>query len=301
MINALNKFLRVSRFNFLPVSLLPYAVGGLFAVRDGGFSTERFILGAFGAAAVHLAGNLFNEYWDWRLAADVAGADRAPHFGGSKSLQEGVVTERYVRRAAWCCLGVAVCVGVWFSLILKSAFILVFGAGGAFIAWAYTARPFTLIYRGLGEIFLFIAFGPLLVSGAYYLQRGAVTPPVLLLSAAAGLAVASVLIANEIADAVTDERAGKRNLSVRLGRHGTLAVYQLCLALAYLLPTAGVLNELLPLSFLLLLATVPFAEMASASLRRAIRKKSHFEVSSMRTLRAFNLYHAGLILIILFA
>ncbi len=293
--NRVRTWLRVSRFNFLPVSLLPYGTGSAAAVAAGRFDLPIFLAGLLGTVMVHLAANLFNEYWDDRFRADRGEEEYRPHFGGSKAIQRGQVAPAAVRRAAAACLAAAVLIGLLLSLSLQSVLLMLLVLVGAFIAWAYTAPPFSFAYRGLGEVTLLIAFGPLLVLGGFLLQTGIITAGVLLLSLAPGFLIAAVLIANEFSDAASDGRAGKRNLAVRTGPRRTLAVYRVCLVCAYAAPVVCVLLRWYPVPLLAVLAAVPLAFSASRLLGRAVQNGIDFTASSARTIQFFLAFHFLLI------
>ena len=82
----------------------------------------------------------------------------------------------------------------------------------------YTAVPFKLSYRGMGEIVIFAAFGPLVVAGSFVCQTGRFEIFPLLVSVPAGLMVLSILLVNEVLDVGWDRKAGKRTLVVILGK-----------------------------------------------------------------------------------
>ena len=288
---SLSTWFRVSRINFLPVSLLPYTVGALWGLRSCAFSFGAFIAGLAGAGLVHVAANLFNEYWDFRRGADSLMGEYSPHYGGSHSIQEGVVAPSSVRAAAWLSLGSVLVLGFLYSLMLESFLLFSLIIGGAFIAWAYTARPLSLSYRGLGEASLFIAFGPLLVGGGYYLQAQRLDPSVFLLSLPSGLLITALLVANEAADILTDSLAGKANLAVRWGGEGASVLAASCLSLAYLVPGAAAAWGVFPPSFLLVFLTAPLALAALLSLRTAVADGCGFRESSARMFACYSLYH----------
>ncbi|MFH1037190.1 MAG: prenyltransferase [PVC group bacterium] len=295
MMPWINKWLRVSRCNFLPTSLLPYSVGSVCAIPEGRFTAFPFLLGLIGTALVHLAANLFNEYWDDRFLADHPEGEYRPHFGGSKAIQSGLVSPPAVHRAAWACLAAAVLLGLLLSLSLQSVLLMILVLAGAFIAWAYTAPPFSFAYCGLGEISLLIAFGPLLVLGGFLLQTGIITAWVLLLSLTPGFLIAAVLIANEFGDAATDGRAGKRNLAVRSGPRRTFAAYRVCLVCSYAPPLGGVLSGVYPVPLLAVLAAVPLALTADRLLGKAVKNGFGFSASSARTIHLYLAFHFLLI------
>jgi len=293
--DILRKWIRVSRFNFIPASLLPYAAGSVSAARWGFFDVPIFLLGLFGTALVHLAANLFNEYWDHRFRADPPNGAYRPHFGGSKAIQTGLIRAVSVRRAAWICLSAALLTGLALALILEAPIIMLLVLGGTFIAWAYTAPPFSFAYRGMGELALLIAFGPLLVTGGYLLQSAPVTAAILLLAQVPGFLIAAVLIANEFADAATDTRAGKRNLTVRLGFKRAARIYRGCLVCSFLLPAAAVAAGFYPPVLLVVFFSLPASAAAERKLAAAVRSGGGFNASSAWIMRFYLLFHFLLI------
>ncbi len=296
MNQGLKTWLRVSRANFLPTVLLPYAVGSVFGARGRPFRGWVFVAGLAGSALTLLAANLFNEYWDHRLGADLTGKGFKPHYGGSRSIQERLVPPGAVRRAARLCLAAATAVGAGLSLSLGLPAVLLLGAGGAFLGWAYTAPPLSFVYRGWGEAAIFVAFGPLLVSGGYLLQSGRVDLPVLLLSPVSGFLIAGLLIVNELPDRPDDARAGKRNLAVRLGERKAVVVAGACLAGAYLAPVAGIAFRRLPPSFLLVLPTGWWAGRAWSAVRRSLRRGGEdYSAAAAGVLNLYFIFHIAAI------
>jgi len=296
MLEHLKIWLRVSRANFLASSVLPFCLGSALAGRSGFFSVPLFLAGLAAVLSAHLAANLFNEYWDYRFAADCGDLEYVPHFGGSKAIQGGMIGAGAVRTGAWICLLAALGLGLGLGLWLKRPLVPALVAGGAFIAWAYTAPPLRLAYRGWGEFSLLVAFGPLLVWGGFYLQRGEISGVAGLLSLTPGFLICTLLIGNEFGDADTDERAGKRNLVVRMGRARGLAAYRLCLIAAYLPPLAAPILGGENLFLLAPVFSLPLALGAARRLSRAVREGGAFIASSACTSRLYLIFHGLLIL-----
>lgn len=293
--SRLRRWLRVSRANFLPVSLLPFGLGTAWAFFRGYRDPLATLIGLAGAGLVHLSANLFNEYWDYRYRADRPAGERSPHYGGSGAIQGGAVSPGAVLAAAWTCLSLALAGGTVLSLALANLLILVLAVLGGAIAWAYTAPPLRLVYRGGGEAAIWLAFGPLLTAGGYLVPAGAISGPVLLLSLGPGFMIAALLAANEFGDTADDARAGKKNLVVRAGpRRGYLAVNLLFL-LAFCVPAVGVVSGVFPVSFLLVLISLLPAILVSAALGRGIRGEGSFASSSRLMILTYHLYHLSLI------
>ena len=132
---------------------------------------------------------------------------------------------------------------------------------------AYTGGPYPLGYHGLGDVAVFVFFGPVAVCGTYWVQAASLPPHVLAASTLLGALATVPLAVNNLRDAATDARAGKRTLAVRFGAGAVRGEIALLLALAYagvaLLALAGVA----PLGALLALATAPLAWRLVARIR----------------------------------
>jgi 1,4-dihydroxy-2-naphthoate polyprenyltransferase len=125
----------------------------------------------------------------------------------------------------------------------------------------YTGGPRPYGYEGLGEVFVFLFFGLVAVTGSYYVQTEKVEWEALVLAVPVGLLAAAILVVNNVRDIDTDRRAGKRTLAVRLGRPKTRTVFGLMVYLAFLTaPLPWILGALSPW-LLLPLALLPFAVM----------------------------------------
>ena len=92
------------------------------------------------------------------------------------------------------------------------------GAASLVAAVAYTAGPFPLAYHALGEVFVFLFFGPIAVCGAELVQAGRVSALALMASLPVGCLATAILLVNNVRDVDGDRRAAKRTLVVRLGR-----------------------------------------------------------------------------------
>lgn len=289
------RWFRVCRVNFLPVSLLPYCLGTAWAFFRGYHDPWLSLVGLGGAGVVHLAANLFNEYWDYRYQADRPAGERSPHYGGSGAIQEGAVSPRAVLAAAWSCLGLALVLGSGLAVVSGNFLILLLVLLGGAIAWAYTAPPLRLVYRGGGEAALWLAFGPLLTGGGYLLPAESLSASVLLLSLGPGFLIAALLTANEFGDTADDSRAGKNNLVVRAGPQRALLLVNLFLILAFAVPPAGVFAGIFPVSVLPVLLTLLPAVLVSTALGQAVRGEGGFARSSRLMILTYNLYHLFLI------
>ena len=110
---------------------------------------------------------------------------------------------------------------------------------GLFLGYFYTARPLRLVARrGLGEIAIFLAFGPILTLGVGYaifngsLDNSNHFMPCLLLGIPLGLLTTNILLINEFPDMKSDAKTGKNHLVVTFGKKISRWIYLFFLTLA---------------------------------------------------------------------
>jgi 1,4-dihydroxy-2-naphthoate octaprenyltransferase len=209
----------------------------------------------------HLGANTANDYFDWRSRVDELNTDYVtPYSGGSRMIQLGVISPNGVLRTAvllYVLAGVsgaylATTEGLWPPV---SALAL----GGAAIGILYTAPPVRLAARGLGELAVVAAFGPLLVAGAVLVQTGSLEPMALLVGLPTGILTGSIIWINQFPDIKGDAAGGKRTLVVRLGLERSRWVYVGLWLASYTSLVVLVVEGVLPGLALMGLASLPLA------------------------------------------
>lgn len=224
-----------ARLHTLPAAAAPVVAGAGLAGAQGALSVPATLAALAAAALIQVGTNFANDYYDHAHGADT----RERKGGFVRVTQAGLVPPRRVRRwmvgsfAAACLPGAyLVWVGGWPIVAVGLASI----AAGV----AYTGGPWPLGYHGLGELFVFVFFGLVAVSGTHYVNALRFEPASLLAGAGVGGMTAAILVVNNLRDRETDARAGKRTLAVRLGVAGTRLEYAGLLSLAAAAPAAGV-------------------------------------------------------------
>lgn len=264
---------RAVRAPMLPATLVPVLVGAAVAVQDGFLAVPLLALTLLGVALLQLGANAANDYFDRR--ADDANVTPTRFSGGSRVIQRGLLSARAMLGIAGALFAAGAVLGLLLAATLPSAAmlpVLGLGAAGALLGLAYTAPPLRLAHRGLGELAVGLGFGPLVMAGAYLVQRAAatgeatVTPLVWALSLPMGALVAAGLYVNEFPDKPWDAQAGKRTLVVRLDARRALLGYGLLIGLAYASIAAAALAFGAPL-LLLGLLTLPLAFRAWQGLK----------------------------------
>ena len=265
----------VTRAPFLSASIFPVLIAGAYVAQVGAFSWPAFLLALVGAASVHIAANTWNDMYDWQSGADKINHDYfLPYSGGSRAIELGLITERGLMKIAVGAIAVAFACGLGIAA-LGSPVVLPLGLLGALAAWTYTAPPLRLIARrGLGELLIGVAFGPLLSVGAVAAVTGSIDPIAALLGIPVGLLTTAILWINEFPDAPSDALAGKTHLVVTIGTSAARWGYVALIAVAFGTLAALVALGALAPTALLALITLPLAIRSTYILFREYRSRA---------------------------
>ncbi len=127
------------------------------------------------------------------------------------------------------CLG---CFLVWYG----GLFLAVLVAISLLCAVLYTGGPFPLAYLGLGDLFVFLFFGPVATLGAYFLQTASFSWAPIFLGIGSGMLAVAPLVVNNIRDEEEDRKTQKKTLVVRFGKRFGRIEYLVCLIIGALVP-----------------------------------------------------------------
>jgi 1,4-dihydroxy-2-naphthoate octaprenyltransferase len=223
-------------------SLASMTIGVSVASLEGPVNWFWFIVLGLAMFCMEVAKNAWGDIYDYDSGTDLAVApqDRTNFSGGKRVLVDALLT----RQQTW---WIAAIFGM--SGLLLGAAIVFFqepkvfwlGLAGLLLGWSYHGPPLQLVYRGLGELAVFLIYGPVIAVSTYMIQRHQISMDVLWLSLPLGLLITAFLWVNEFPDHDADKSANKRNLIVILGKHRASR----CLPFIYL--TAFVLVMLMPL------------------------------------------------------
>jgi 1,4-dihydroxy-2-naphthoate octaprenyltransferase len=231
-VTPLGAWVLALRVRTLPAAVVPVLVGTAAAARGGRADGWVAALALVAALLIQIGTNLVNDWGDSRRGAD--GADR---LGPVRATQAGLLDARHVAAGGAVAFGLAAALGA--VLVAHGGWpILAIGVAAIAAGVAYTAGPWPLAYHGLGEVFVFVFFGPVAVCGTELLQAGGVSALGLAASVPVGCLATAILLVNNVRDVDGDRRAAKRTLVVRLGRRAGQALYAAALALAFVAPAA---------------------------------------------------------------
>lgn len=268
--SPLLRLLLATRPQFLTITLVGVVLG-IAAATAGGYplSASTAVATIVLALVVHAAVNVLNDWCDHLNGTDASNVERIyPFTGGSRFIQNGVLSPQAMRNFAVTLFAFAIAGGLLLAARVGSA-LIGYGLAGVLIGWAYSARPLALNSRGLGEVCVAVTFG-LVVGGADFVQRGTFAWEPLLAGAAYALMTTNILYINEFPDRSADLAAGKRHWVARLPVARARWGYVLIVLLAALSIIAPVAAGALPVGALLaLLGLVPAGLAARGVLRHA--------------------------------
>ncbi|MFW5937883.1 MAG: 1,4-dihydroxy-2-naphthoate polyprenyltransferase [Halanaeroarchaeum sp.] len=250
----------------LPAAAAPVVVGTAMAASAGVFAPLPALAALLGAEFLQIATNFANDYFD-----AVKGADTDDREGFTRVTQSGLIPPRQVKYAAAATFGLAFLVGIYLVAV-GGVPIVVIGLASIVAGVTYTGGPYPFGYYGLGDLFVFVFFGIVAVTGTYYVQAvsyvagvfpywlppGTVTIDVVVASLPMAALSTAILVVNNVRDIETDSETGKITLAVRLGYRGSRLEFLGLLALAYVVPFYFVWQGY-GFTALLPLLSVPFA------------------------------------------
>jgi len=253
--DAVSKWLYLTRAGVLPMTLVAAAVAGLLAVyRDADVAWGWFALAAIGLVLSHMANNLMNDLFDLGVGTDREDYPRnlySPH-----PVLSGVITKRGL---AGCALVVnALCLVIMIVLTIAQGWpIVAFALGGFLLSAAYTAPPLRLKKHGLGEPTVLIVWGPLMVGGTYYAATGTIPGAVVLASLPYALLCTTVLMGKHIDKIPWDAADGTHTLPVIMGERAARRLTQAMFIAFYVGVAALVVARILPVASLLVVLAFP--------------------------------------------
>jgi 1,4-dihydroxy-2-naphthoate polyprenyltransferase len=239
----------------LTAAIVPVVVGTLVAAQEA-FSPLRFLLAFVGAVALQAGTNLVNDYFD-----HVKGVDGPDTLGPAGLIQRKVLSPRAVLAMGigWFALGSVV--GLILVAMTGPALLLL-GLASVAAGFFYTAAPVSLAYIGLGELTVFLFMGPVIVTGAYYVQTEQWSWQPVVISLPIAFLVTAILQANNLRDIENDRRHGKRTLATLIGRRAATVEYGALIGATYIALLILVLAGVVPWPALLAALTLPAAVAA---------------------------------------
>ena len=256
------KGIAITRGGFTLASILPMVIVSLILSQTNSLSLINAILSIIGIICAHIFGNLYNDYFDVKSGTDENNNEYfnvgdkslmlrgAQISGGSRAVELGLITLNKTKL-----LGNLMIIIALSCIILLSANIYfqtgsfdnVYGVGiigflGLFLAYYYTAEPLKFSSRkGLGELTIFLTFGPLLTLGSFFAMSNTsieisfqLLQNFLLIGVPLGLLTTNILLINQFPDLKSDKKSNKINLVVLFGKKYSRWIYLANLFVIYI-------------------------------------------------------------------
>ena len=225
-------WITIIRAPFLTATIAPILLGSAIAYNQfDTFNWSIFWLVFVGALFAHIGTNVINDYFDHTSRNDEMNKLFSPFNGGSRAIQSGLITPASTLIVSIISFAITIAIGLELNNIVfgdyfSISILMYLGLIGVFLGIMYTGF-LRLAYNGLGDLAVFIGFGPLMVYGAAYMQNQAVDPiTTLLFSLPVGILIALVLFINCFQDYNADKAAKKNSWVVRLAGPGEKANYR---------------------------------------------------------------------------
>lgn len=266
--NPVSRYFAATRPPFLSATLVAALLGLASAVHGGLQLQLNFALVTLLFAVVAHAGvNVLNDYYDALNGTDDRNTGRIfPFTGGSRFIQNGVLTAAQMRNYGFVLMALVMLAGLWL-MVQATPLLLYVGLAGLFIGWAYSAPPFKLNSRGWGE-FCVVAGILSVTVGADLVQRHVFSLAPFLIGLPYALLTANLLYINQFPDREADAAAGKLHWVARLEVKQARWGYVLIVATSYLLIAFACWYGYLPAMAMLAWLALPLSAQASRLLWR---------------------------------
>jgi len=253
--------IQILRAPFFSSIIAPLLIGVLMgAIVNGSFSWPGLLLVLMMGLGLHAATNVYNDIYDTLQGTDRVNLHRNDFSGGTGLLVRHPEWLPHFYRVARGALVWAVAAMIGLLYTVQKPFwpyLYVLAMLSVFFSKYYTAAPIKLASRGLGEISVWFAFGPMAVLAGALSQNVAFHPYVLFAMPMSGLSTTSILWMGQMIDLPADSATGKRGLVARLGsrraRYGFVVIHLLLVAGIVLLAL-----RLRPVAWVVLLALLPY-------------------------------------------
>jgi 1,4-dihydroxy-2-naphthoate octaprenyltransferase len=195
-------------------------LGSGLALHEGKLDITIFIFAMILAVTIQILANLANDLGDFQKGTDVTGK----RLGPTRAVQGGIISAGQMKVAivvfvVLCILSGSVLVykiapyvngAAWISLIFIGLLCII-------AALFYTMGKHAYGYRGWGDIFAFLFFGPVPVIGTYYLHTHSLDFVSVLPAISIGVISTMILNINNMRDIENDRKSGKTTIAVKLG------------------------------------------------------------------------------------
>ena len=262
----------------LPQSLLPALTAVALSYGAASFNWVATVASVFGVAFLHLSFNLFDDWFDYRQGSAEARLKVANEgFRGRMVkypyLTSGEATPKQLLVAALIFMLIAALMGL-LVVVIRGWDMCWWILAAAVIGISYSGGPLRLAYHGLGELVIFVMFGPLLMTGVYYAITGCVDNKIITLSSAVGLLVTNIVYTHSVLDAEPDKKMCKKTMAHLMGgKRGQIVLSGIINTAPYAIVVTVVVLDMLHPAYLSVLLVMPVSLWIVSSLNDFVNHK----------------------------
>lgn len=260
---SLKIWLQNARKASLAQSLLPAILAVIIAINEQDFNIFLAILAILGVEAVHLAVNLADDFFDYKVNTAESRKELSRQGFRARVAKYPYLTSNEaslsdLKRVITLFLLFATIMGAIILIVRFNWLIILIAALTLFLGISYSGFPFKFSYIGLGELVTGIIFGPLLMMGVYLASANRLDYSIVLASIPVGLLVVNILFTHSFIDQKADESANKMTFARLLKTNkANLTASILFNFIPYLIIIAGVIVGYLHPLYLLIFLVLP--------------------------------------------
>lgn len=252
--SQLSLWIQAARTFSFPASVVPMLVGIMWTIGaySGPIYWELVPVILFAGILFHAASNMANDYFDYKK-----GVDKEDSYGSSRILVEGHLEPSTLLRGSLVLYSIGFALGM-LLVYYHGMSILVIGIIGLLGGLLYTGFNVAYKYYALGDLFIFLMFGPMMVLGTFTALTGQLDYNTFFVSIPIGLLTVAILNANNIRDIKHDKEAKITTLATLLGTKASLIEYNFLIIGSFVSVMAMVaLGFLTPWTLLVIISIKP--------------------------------------------
>lgn len=218
-----NHWILAARLKTLSTVFAPIFLISAFSYRFYSVDWVVFFTALLATFFIQVGTNFANDYYDY-----ISGADSFREAGFKRATQSGLISPSHMKRAfilMFCCAFLS---GIYL-MYLGGPVIVLIGICSILFGYLYTGGPYPLGYHGLGDLTVFLFYGPVAVLGMQFLYISHITFSGFMLSLVPGFLSVGILVVNNLRDIESDKKANKLTLAVRFGKRFSQLEYCICL------------------------------------------------------------------------
>ncbi|MCF7802801.1 MAG: prenyltransferase [Candidatus Marinimicrobia bacterium] len=254
-VDFISRWLVITRACVFSMTLTSGIIGGLLALTAGAINWWYWLIAVIGLILAHASNNMINDYFDYRNGTDES-EDYPRGLYSPHPIYSGWLSPTKLMNAILIVNFLDLVIAIYLAVQVGWE-VFIFALAGLFVSVFYVAQPINLKKRGLGELGVFLIWGPLMIGGTFFVVSGYVPGWAFAASIPYGLTVTTVLIGKHIDKIKPDQDNGVHTLPVILGEAKALFLNKILFIAFHLIVIVLVLTDTLGFWVLISLLSLP--------------------------------------------